>query len=416
MRGLAQDLYDNVEGPFMLDEGVSSLSGWSPTRRAAQPPSRSPTQAGPAAIPAAVAGTRSRDVDYYTDEALIAILLGLGSHEHPLDPGVYCALLRDIANGVVRTYPGSLFTYQFLHTFVDARSLGVRRCPDKPLDDWHENSRRAIFKTIERAESAPEWPTYGSEAWGISAAEGPGDEYRAYGAPAVAVDATPDEDGTVTYYAIASALSFGPDLRERALEALRAGYDRGGHWHHRFGLPDAFNEAIQGASLPTVPAPLRTSGEWLQRAGFAIDLGPMLLHIENARSGLVHRLIGANRNIRRALKRLPGSHNCQEQTQSGPLGENLEDRPVSHLGAFCEDIGIPSTPKGEFVHDPVDGRTSAACRLKPGGGAFDNLHCFTNLQTVSGTPPLVFGVDFKLPVGTSTTCRRRRSCRGSSSR
>ena len=94
------------------------------------------------------------------------------------------------------------------------------------------------------------------------------------------------------------------------------------------------------------------------------------------------------------------SYDCQVQTQSGPPGYDLEDRTVANLGAFCEDIAAPSTPMGEFVHEPVDGRSSAACTIKPGGGPYDNVHCFTNLfWNLSFTPPLTFSVDFKLPPG-----------------
>jgi hypothetical protein len=117
----------------------------------------------------------------------------------------------------------------------------------------------------------------------------------------------PPEDGTVTYYAMMSAVSFGADLRQRALSALRHAWLRG-DWHPRFGLPDAFNNEISQAQLTIAPGSdnrlLRQSGTWIQRALFAIDQGPMLLHLENARSGLIWRVMAQNANIQRALARL----------------------------------------------------------------------------------------------------------------
>ena len=402
VRTLAQNLYDAVDWPFMLDEASQQLYlGWKPNEtRNTVPHFDIPDAAATGSYSGVVSPVRDPDtLDYYTDEALIAILLGGGSTTHALGPAPYCALLRNRAGGLVRTYPGSLFTYEFLHAFFDTRSFPPRACPGMPFDDWYENSRRAIFATIARAESTPSKPTYGSDAWGISAAEGPDDTYRANGAPAAAVAMPPEEDGSITYYAMASAISFGTDLRARALQALRAGFTRR-HWHPRFGFPDAFNDAIAIAPpVPPATPPLRSTGSWLQRPGFAIDVGPMLLHLENARSGLIWNLVADNANIKRGLKKLPGSHNCQEQTQTGPLGDDLEDRPVSYLGAFCEDIGAASVPDGEFVPDPVDGRSSAACTIKA-AGPFDNLHCFTNLDDQPDTPPLVFRVEFKLPPGT----------------
>jgi hypothetical protein len=182
-----------------------------------------------------------------------------------------------------------------------------RACPDDPAS-WYENSRQAIWKAIDYATvNSKDLPTYGPDAWGISAAEGPDDQYRAYGVPALAVDPEPEEDGTVTYYAMLSAVSYGADLRERAVSALRGAWERG-HWHARFGLPDAFHDEIAQAGLTIAPGTdnrlLRSSGPWWQRPTFAIDQGPMLLHLENARSGLIWGLIAQHPTMQRALGRL----------------------------------------------------------------------------------------------------------------
>ena len=105
-----------------------------------------------------------------------------------------------------------------------------------------------------------------------------------------------------------------------------------------------------------------------------------------------------------ALTGAPGatsaeSSNCQPQTAAlAPLGFDLEDRPVSNLGVFCEDILPESTVSGEFVHHPIDGRSSARCKILA-ASSYDNVHCFTNLADLPFTPPLVFRVDFKLPAG-----------------
>jgi hypothetical protein len=45
-------------------------------------------------------------------------------------------------------------------------------------------------------------------------------------------------------------------------------------------------------------AALRKNGPWVQRALFAIDQGPMLLHLENAHSGLIWQLTARNPNLR----------------------------------------------------------------------------------------------------------------------
>jgi hypothetical protein len=226
----------------------------------------------------------------------MAILLGVASDTHPVPADTYTHLIATPdEKGLIRTWPGSLFTYQFLPAFLDTRSW-LTSCI---ATTWFLNSRQAITEVIQYAEANPiSYTTYGATAWGLSAAEGPFDTYHAYGAPPVAAGNPPEQDGAITYYAMLSAASFGRDLWEQAVSALRAGWQRG-HWHSRFGLPDAFNAAIDEASLPEDA--LRKAGAWVNRALFAIDQGPMLLHLENASSGLIWDLIEANPNIQRGL-------------------------------------------------------------------------------------------------------------------
>jgi hypothetical protein len=308
IRDQAQKIYNRVEWPFMLEENTRQFYlGWKPheIRDDEEHPFDIPDSEGLGHYSGTL--TNAHTLDYYTDEALILILLAAGATEHPLeDPlEVYCALeMEPDDEGLVRTWPGSLFTYQFLRAFIDTREFQVT-CPGQEPIDWYANSRQAIFSVIDYAEENPRgFETYGPDAWGISAAEGPWDVYHAYGAPSVAVNPEPEEDGTITYYAMMSAVSFGEDLRQRSISALHAAWKRG-HWHPRFAIPDAFNDEIsQAEPIPTPDKIVRDSGPWVQWALFAIDQGPMLLHLENARSGLIWDLLAENPNIQRALERL----------------------------------------------------------------------------------------------------------------
>lgn len=301
IRDRAQSIYDRVDWPFMLEsQSQQFYLGWKPNEDREGPPFEIPDEDGLGSY-SGVSGDPAT-LDYYTDEALMAILLAVGSETHALSPDLYCALhyVPDEEN-LIRTYPGALFTYQFLHSFLDTR---LWRSSCGPID-WFKNSRMALWRAIDYAEENPAgYTTYGPDAWGLSAAEGPSNAYHAYGAPPIALNPAPEEDGTVTYYAMLSAAGLGDDLRERAIRALRVAWDRG-HWHPRFGLPDAFHDEISeidGSELPALT--LRQNGPWMQRALFAIDQGPMLLHLENSRSGLIHKLVARNPNIQRGLSRL----------------------------------------------------------------------------------------------------------------
>ncbi|MGH8592059.1 MAG: glucoamylase family protein [Gammaproteobacteria bacterium] len=306
IRSRAQAIYERVDWPFML-EPVSQqfFLGWKPNEQRDGPAFEFPDSSGQGRF-SGIPGDPAT-WDFYTDEVLLITLMALGSTTHPVPDAVYCAFVRNrSASGLIRSFPGSLFTYQFLHAFIDTDALGDLICPGQPVEDWFANSQLAMRTGIDYAVSNPSgFPTYGPEAWGITACEGPEDGYHAYGAPPLAIQNPPEEDGTIAYYGMLSAASYGPDLLGRADSALAAAWDRG-HWHYRFGLPDAFHSDVAGivAQHPEIPW-VRRAGPWLQRALFAIDQGPTLLHLENTRSRLIQDLLAGNPNIVRGLARLP---------------------------------------------------------------------------------------------------------------
>lgn len=317
IRELAQRIYDSVDWPFMLEPASRQFYlGWKPNEvRDASPA----FEIDDAEAQGQYSGTSNypATLDYYTDEASLASLLALGSTTHPVSTEVWCAWRRKLtSDGLVLTYPGSLFTYQFLQAFLDTRSLNaLAPCPGETPVDWFANSRLAIRKAIEYVQENPlNLATYQDPgAWGISAAEGPDDGYHAYCAAPIAIDDACKQDGTATYYGAVSSLGFAmqngkvdpeaKDIHDEVLKALRRAWAEG-DWHYAFGLPDAFNTDISEAVAQNPSASwLRRSGRWINRPQFAIDQGPMLLHLENARNGLIWKLVGTNPNIQRALSR-----------------------------------------------------------------------------------------------------------------
>jgi hypothetical protein len=288
-------MFDNARKQFYL--------AWKPNENREGNPYLVPDDAGMGQYAGTVAAPAT--LDYYTDEALIVILLAAGSTTHPIDArSAYCSLLHaPDSNGLIRTYPGALFTYQFLRAFLDTENLDLAACPGEASINWYANSRKAINAVISAVSANPlGLSTYGPNAWGISAAEGPDDIYRAYGVPGVAIDANAPQDGTVTYYAMVSSISFGNDLTATVVSALNDARTRG-LLHYRFGLPDAVNSDISSTALQPAlgNALLRSSGPWVERQLFAIDEGPMVLHLENQSSGLIWNLLANNANIARAL-------------------------------------------------------------------------------------------------------------------
>ena len=124
--------------------------------------------------------------------------------------------------------------------------------------------------------------------------------YHAYGAPPSGISGTagftPDHDGTVAPYGAGMAVMLKPragklqeDVPQKAIAALRHYFSDTDLWHYRFGFGDAYN-----LDPPDFGSP------WYNRTAFGIDQGPMLLAIENYRSGLVWNEMAKNPWLRHA--------------------------------------------------------------------------------------------------------------------
>lgn len=139
-------------------------------------------------------------VDYYTDEGLLIALLAMGSPnpDHRLSREVWDAMIRDTDGGsFVKSYPGSLFTYEFASVWLDTEALGtdnhqsINDQPARPTN-FYDNSQAAMLAALNYAIANPNgratWQNgAGLTRFGISAAEGPFDRYLAYSAETTAL-------------------------------------------------------------------------------------------------------------------------------------------------------------------------------------------------------------------------------------
>ncbi len=239
------------------------------------------------------------------EERLIHFLGAAASRaEYALAPAEYYRLKRVVErHGEMEPYavswPGALFTYFFSHCWIDFASLGPdepgRFGVDAPRIDWWENSRRAVLthraRCLERTDCTQR---LGQNGWGLSACVGR-DGYIVPEIQPNLRDADQWYDCTIAPYAAGSAIMFTPAESVAALRAFRelTGPD-GRPWVWRdptsggYGLADAFCLAQNYVSDDYV----------------GIDHGPLLLAIENARTGLVWKLFMRHPVARRAVERL----------------------------------------------------------------------------------------------------------------
>jgi hypothetical protein len=201
-------------------------------------------------------------------------------------------------------YGGPLFLHQFSHVWLDLRGIRDDFMREKKTD-YFENSRIATLIQREYAIRNPrKFMRYAKDCWGFTASDGPGDgsvvtvenaegkkqRRRFYGYIARGAPFGPD-DGTLSPWAAIASLPFAPDI---VLEAVRYFEDMIGHSPKGFGFHASFN--------PTYPdgAP---GGGWVSPWHYALNQGPIVLMIENHRTGLIWKLMRECESIRLGLQR-----------------------------------------------------------------------------------------------------------------
>ena len=198
-------------------------------------------------------------------------------------------------------YAGPLFTHQLSHVWIDFRGIQDAFMRVKGID-YFENSRRATYVQQRYAIENPlKFNGYGSHCWGITASEGPGPstikldgiERTFYDYLGRGVPYGPD-DGTLAPWAVVASLPFAPEIVLPTLDFCihQAKLTK----FNRYGFKAAFN--------PTHPGePGNPYGWWVSPWHFGLNQGPIVLMIENYRSGLLWQLTRKCRYIAEGLRR-----------------------------------------------------------------------------------------------------------------
>jgi hypothetical protein len=267
VRRLAEDLYRRADWDWARDGGPTVTHGWKPET-----------------------GFLPHCYESY-DEGLLLYVLGLGSPTHPLPPESFAAFCSTYEwkqlYGRELLYSGPLFTHQLSHLWIDFRGIqdAFMRAHGS---DYFENSRQATYVQQAYAVHNPmQWTGYGEHCWGFTACDGPGwttrkvsgverqfFDYYARGAPF-----GPD-DGTVAPWVAVASLPFAPEIvipTVRHFARLDLGMTR------PYGFKPSFNQTFAVPDSPT--------GWWVSPFHFGIDQGPIVLAVENYRTGLIWNLM-----------------------------------------------------------------------------------------------------------------------------
>jgi hypothetical protein len=247
------------------------------------------------------------------NEAMIVIVLALGSPTHPVDASAWAEYTKTYQwgefYGQEHLLFGPLFGHQYSHVWIDFRGIQDEALRRRGID-YFENSRRATLAQRAYAIANPgRFRDYGENVWGLSACDGPLDvelevdgrkvrffTYAARGAASTEVR----DDGTIAPTAAASSIPFAPRETIAAVAEMARRY--GADLYGQYGFLDAFNPTFDLARAVQHGRVVEGKG-WFDTDYLGIDQGPILAMIENYRSGMVWDLMRKNPHIVRGLER-----------------------------------------------------------------------------------------------------------------
>jgi len=221
------------------------------------------------------------------DEALITYIISSSSPTHPISRDVYERTWVGSAawkNG--RTYygyvlplgnyfcGGPLFFEQYTYMGIDPNGL----TDDHGIDYLGQVTNHTLINREYCANNPKKFEGYSLDCWGLTA----GDHMRGYYAHAPG----DDDLGVITPTAAISSMPFTPEF---SMSALRNFYENMGDkiWGE-FGFIDGFSEHYN----------------WYAMSHLGIDQGPIIVMIENYRSGLIWKLFMNIPEIQEGMKKL----------------------------------------------------------------------------------------------------------------
>lgn len=281
IRKIADALFRRVEWDWMMNDTQRMWMGWHPEH---------------GFIPAEWKGY---------NEAMILLVMALGSPTHPIAPEAWTQWCASYTwanfEGQPHVQFDPLFGHQYSHIWIDFMGIQDAYMRARGLD-YTQNTRRATLANRAYCIRNPMGAIgYGENCWGLTACDGPAFttleidgkpwqfyDYRARGACSLQVV----DDGTIAPTAAGGSFPFTPDESEAALRYMWNTYST--NLVGEFGFKDAFNLTYVTDKTPQ---------GWFDVDYLGIDQGPILLMIENYRSGILWEIMKKNPYIVAGLTR-----------------------------------------------------------------------------------------------------------------
>jgi hypothetical protein len=261
------------------------------------------------------------------NECLVTYIMAASSPTHGIPKEVYTqgwaknggiVSKRTYYNYEINLSPnwgGPLFWVHYSHLGINPHDL-----KDQYADYWKEHVNTVKIHYEYAIANPLGWKNYSDKCWGLTASDDPAG-YTAH-------QPMTNDNGTISPTAALSSMPYAPD---EALKALKYFYqERGKDIFGKYGPYDAFNDQVG----------------WVKKAYIGIDQGPIVVMLENYRTGLLWNSVMQDTDVQAGLTKL----GFQYWTSS--------DEPVQTL---TEEIGIYPNPCQERAYADLSGFDHPVC-------------------------------------------------------
>ena len=224
------------------------------------------------------------------NECLIMYILGAASPTHSIKPEVYHegwakgGKIKDtttkygytltLGHNGAKEYGGPLFWSHYSYLGLDPRGL-----KDRYADYWENNKNHALINYAWCVENPKKFKGYGPDSWGLTASY----SVRGYSGHAPGLN---NDLGVISPTAALSSMPYTPEQSMRAMK----------YWYENmreklygvYGFYDAFSE----------------TDNWYPQRYLAIDQGPIVVMMENHRTGLLWNLFMSCPEVQQGLRKL----------------------------------------------------------------------------------------------------------------
>ena len=221
------------------------------------------------------------------NECLILYILAASSPTFPVTAKVYhegwarsggintnsekYGYILTLKHNGAEVYGGPLFWAHYSYLGLDPRNL-----KDKYADYWQENKNQTLINWTWCSLNPKKFAGYSKDCWGLTASYSPAG-YAAH---------SPGDNNDLGVISPTAALSSFPYTPDQSMNAMKHFYyNLGNKIWGEYGFYDAFSE----------------QNNWYPQRYLAIDQGPIVIMIENYRSGLLWNLFMSSEEIQNGL-------------------------------------------------------------------------------------------------------------------